>query len=55
MGRQSLIRGGMLNIHSYYTTRFYTKNGGGEVVGRVTGIQDFMRGYDYIIVRAPLW
>jgi hypothetical protein len=30
-------------------------HGGGEVVGRVIGIQDFMRGYDYIIVRAPLW
>ena len=56
MGRESLIRGGLLNIHSkkiYYTTRFYIKNGGGEIVGRIVDIQDFMHG-DYITVRAPL-
>ena len=42
-------------VENYYTTKFYTKNGGGEIIGRVTDIQDFMHGYDYIIVRAPLW
>jgi hypothetical protein len=35
--------------------RTFPLHGGGEVVGRVIGIQDFTRGYDYIIVRAPLW
>jgi hypothetical protein len=40
---------------SLVSADLFTFHGGGEVVGRVIGIQNFMRGYDYIIVRAPLW
>jgi hypothetical protein len=32
----------------------FTLHGGGEVIRRVTGIQDFMRGYDYYCARATV-
>ena len=40
---------------NYYTIRFCIKNGSSKVVRRVIGIQDFMHGYNYIIVCVPLW
>jgi hypothetical protein len=54
MGRESFIRGGLLNIHSekvYYTTRFYTKTAAARWLEEL--LEDFMHG-DYITVRAPL-